>query len=266
MAYTEKFIMAGSTAVHIADSQLGDRTVVLLHGYLESMAVWDDFARLLAPSVRVIALDLPGHGISEIKGEIHTMEFLADTLRDALAALGVERCTLVGHSMGGYAALAFAERYPQMLSGIVLLHSVPDADDERKRTDRQREIEIVLSGRKELLAKLLPARRFAEENRRRLADTIEDMAETVYITEDEGIVALLRGMEARPDRNDMLRTSAVPQLFVFGRLDEYIPAERAESVIANHPQAQAVWLEHSGHMGFIEEPEKCAEAILSFAR
>lgn len=266
MAYTEKFIMAGSTAVHIADSQLGDRTVVLLHGYLESMAVWDDFARLLAPSVRVIALDLPGHGISEIKGEIHTMEFLADTLRDALAALGVERCTLVGHSMGGYAALAFAERYPQMLSGIVLLHSVPDADDERKRTDRQREIEIVLSGRKELLAKLLPARRFAEENRRRLADTIEDMAETVFITEDEGIVALLRGMEARPDRNDMLRASSVPQLFVFGRLDEYIPAERAESVIANHPQAQAVWLEHSGHMGFIEESEKCAEAILSFAR
>lgn len=266
MAYTEKFIMAGTTAVHIADSQAGSRTVVLLHGYLESMTVWEDFARLLTPSVRVIALDLPGHGISEIKGEVHTMEFLADTVHDALEALGVERCTLVGHSMGGYAALAFAQRYPQMLSGVVLLHSAPDDDDERKRADRQREIDIVLSGRKELLARLMPARRFAEENRNRLADTIEDMAEMVLLTEDEGIVALLRGMQQRADQNDMLRTSPVPQLFIFGRYDEYIPAERAEEIIAHNPQAQVVWLEHSGHMGFIEEPEQCAEAILAFAR
>ena len=107
MAKEEKFIMAGDCAIRVSDTRRGDRTVVLLHGYLESLDVWDEFTALLAPSLRVVALDLPGHGVSEIKGEIHTMEFLADTVHAALDTLGIERAILVGHSMGGYVALEF---------------------------------------------------------------------------------------------------------------------------------------------------------------
>ena len=97
--------MAGSTALHIADSGVGDKCVVLLHGYLESMYVWDDFTSLLTPSVRVITVDIPGHGISEIKGEVHTMEMVADVLHEMLLSLGIKKVTMVGHSMGGYAAM-----------------------------------------------------------------------------------------------------------------------------------------------------------------
>ena len=104
---TEKFIMAGSTALHVCDSQAGDKCVVLLHGYLESLLVWEDFVPYLYKEVRVVTLDLPGHGISVVTGAVHTMDFLADTVADALKALGIGRCTLVGHSMGGYVALAF---------------------------------------------------------------------------------------------------------------------------------------------------------------
>ena len=122
---TEKFIMAGPTALHVCDSEQGERCVVLLHGYLESLLVWDDFIPLLYKQVRVVTLDLPGHGISVVTGECHTMEFLADTVAEGLKALGIERCTLVGHSMGGYVALAFCERHPEMLDGLVLLSSTP---------------------------------------------------------------------------------------------------------------------------------------------
>ena len=101
---TEKFIMAGSTALHVCDSQAGDKCVVLLHGYLESLLVWEDFVPYLYKEVRVVTLDLPGHGISVVTGAVHTMDFLADTVADALKALGIGRCTLVGHSMGGYVA------------------------------------------------------------------------------------------------------------------------------------------------------------------
>ncbi|MDE6375334.1 MAG: alpha/beta fold hydrolase, partial [Alistipes sp.] len=72
---TEKFIMAGTTALHICDSEEGEHCVVLLHGYLESLLVWEEFVPQLYKQVRVVTLDLPGHGISEVKGEIHTMEF-----------------------------------------------------------------------------------------------------------------------------------------------------------------------------------------------
>lgn len=256
--------MAGSTALHIADSGSGDRCVVLLHGYLESMYVWDDFTRLLTPSVRVITLDIPGHGISEVKGEVHTMEMMAATVRDMLDSLGIERATLVGHSMGGYVSLAFCAAYPERLDGIVLLSSSPYPDDETKRENRRREITLVRAGKKDVLARVAPETGFAEANRRRLKDYIDDLVEQVHITEDDGIVALLGGMIARCDQNGMLRASSVPQLFILGRHDNYIPMEAAQRIVGANPQAGVVWLENSGHMGFIEEPEKTAGAILDF--
>lgn len=267
---TDKFIMAGETALHVCDSQSGDRCVVLLHGYLESMLVWDEFIKTLfsqaAGPLRVVTLDLPGHGISVVDGETHTMEFLADTVAAGIRALGIDRCTVVGHSMGGYVALALCERHPALLDGLVLLSSTPNADTPEKQENRRREIELIRSGRKELLARVAPGTGFAEENRSRMRDAIEDLTEQVYVTEDEGIVALLNGMIARKDRNELLRTTEVPVLFILGRKDGYIPVEAAERMVAEHPEAQVVWLEHSGHMGFLEEPEATAEALLHFMR
>lgn len=261
---TEKFIMAGPTALHVCDSEAGERCVVLLHGYLESLLVWEEFVPLLYKQVRVVTLDLPGHGISEIRGEAHTMEFLADTVADGMRALGIERFTVVGHSMGGYAALALLERHPEMLEGIVLLSSTPNADTPEKAENRRREIALVRAGKKDALARVAPDAGFAPENRRCMADAIEDLREQVFITEDDGIIALLNGMIERPDRNALLQQSTVPQLFILGRKDGYIPAEAAEKMVAAHPRAQVVWLENSGHMGFLEEPEACAQALLEF--
>ena len=262
----EKFIVADNCAIRIGDTLTGERTVVLLHGYLENLNVWDDFTGLLQGHVRVISPDLPGHGISEIKGDTHTMEFLADVVAAALRELGVEKCTPVGHSMGGYVALALAARHPELLDGLVLFSSTPNPDSEAKHLDREREIAIVRGGKKELLSRTLPAKGFAPENRARFADEAEDLAELTMLTEDEGIVALLRGMAARADQNEMMRALKVPQLLIFGRHDEYISPETAASVIAAQPQAQVAWLEHSGHNGFIEEPAKAAETILDFLK
>lgn len=256
--------MAGAIPLHICDTQEGNRCVVLLHGYLESMLVWDDFVPLLASKVRVVTLDLPGHGISTVTGTAHTMDFLADVVADALHTLGIERCTLVGHSMGGYVALAFCERHPAMLDGLVLLSSTPYADTPEKAENRRREIALVEADKKDMLARIAPAAGFAEENRARMKDAIEDLTEQVYLTENEGIVALLNGMIERKDQNAMLRATKVPVLFILGKEDNYIPLETAEKMVAEHPEAQVVWLEHTGHMGFLEEPEQTAEAILYF--
>ncbi len=257
--------MAGSTPLHLCDSESGERCIVLLHGYLESMLVWDDFIPLLYKSARVVTIDLPGHGISVVEGDCHTMEFLADTIHNALNELGVSSCTLVGHSMGGYAALAFCRKYPEQLDALVLLSSTPNGDSELKRTNREREIKLIEAGKKEALAAVAPAAGFAEQNRHRLAPYIDDLHDQVMITEDEGILALLRGMMEREDQNEMLRTSSVKQYFIFGRHDGYIPVEAAEQIASDHPQAQVIWLEKSGHMGFIEEPVACAEALLDIA-
>jgi pimeloyl-ACP methyl ester carboxylesterase len=182
----------------------------------------------------------------------------------ALKVLGIEKAYLVGHSMGGYVALAVCERHPQAVAGVVLLHSTPNADSEEKKKNREREIAIVKSGKKELLAKSAPEAGFAVENRRSCSAYIEDLAEIVHLTEDEGIVALLGGMIGRKDQNEMLRNLPAPQLFILGRKDGYITAEVAEAMVAAHPQAAVAWMENSGHMSFIEEPKACASALLDF--
>lgn len=261
---TEKFIMAGETPLHLCDSEQGEKCVVLLHGYLESMLVWEDFIPALYKQVRVVTLDLPGHGISVVQGDCHTMEYLADVVAEAMTALGVERFTVVGHSMGGYVALTLTERHPDRLEGVVLLSSTPNPDTEAKKENRRREIALIQSGKKETLARMTPSVGFAADNRKRMQDYIADLQEMVLITEDEGIIALLNGMMERKDQNEMLQKSAVPQLFILGRKDEYITQEVATAMVENHPQAKVVWLAESGHMGFLEEPERTAEALLDF--
>ena len=258
----EKFIMAGDTPMHVADTERGERCVVLLHGYLESMIVWDEFVDLLKDKVRVVTLDLPGHGVSTIVGEVHTMEFLADCVANTMSALGIERYSVVGHSMGGYVALAMLDKYKEHIESITLLHSTTSADCQEKCDRRRREIELIKAGKKNTLARLVPHAGFAPENAKRLKDYIEDIAELILLTEDEGVIAILAGMIERKSRGEQLRDSGIPHLFIFGRHDYYIPVEVAEEMIAADAGAKVLWLEHSGHMGFYEEPGLTANAIL----
>jgi pimeloyl-ACP methyl ester carboxylesterase len=145
----EKFTIANECVTLVCDTQKGDKTVVLLHGYLESLNVWDELTDLIKRDVRVITLDLPGHGVSEVVGEVHSMEFLADVVADVMRGQEVERATIVGHSMGGYVAMAMLERHPEMVEGIVMLHSTPYADSDEKKANREREIKLIKSGKKD---------------------------------------------------------------------------------------------------------------------
>lgn len=259
-------MMAGTTPIHVADSEKGEKCVVLLHGYLESMLVWEEFIELLKDELRVVVIDLPGHGVSMITSEVHTMEYLAECVGLTMEALGIDRYSIVGHSMGGYVSLAMLDNYASHLESIVLLSSTTSADNQEKCDRRRREIELIKAGKKNTLARLVPHQGFAPENVKRLKDYIEDLSELILITEDEGVIAILGGMIERKSRGEQLRDSGIPHLFIFGRYDHYIPVEVAEEMIAQDPKAEVLWLEHSGHMGFIEEPSLCAEAIIAMAK
>ena len=260
----ESFLKIGDATVYVSDSEKGEKCVVLLHGYLESLRVWDDFVGLLTDKVRVVAIDIPGHGRSSNIAPVHTMELMADMVAGVLDALQIDKVTLVGHSMGGYISLAFCAAYAERLEGLVLLSSSPNPDTELKRENRRREIALVKAGKKDMLARVAPEAGFAEMNRDPLRRYINNLVEQVHITDDEGIVALLGGMIERKDQNEMLRNSRVRQLFIMGTHDGYIPVEAAQEFIAKNPQAKVAWLDKSGHMGFIEEPETCATALLEF--
>ena len=91
------------------------RAVILLHGFLEDLHIWDEFSSELSKSYRVISIELPGHGKSENFGYVHSMELMADAVMAVLKQERLRKVVIIGHSMGGYVSLAFAEKYSDHL-------------------------------------------------------------------------------------------------------------------------------------------------------
>jgi len=238
--------------------------IVLLHGYLETGSVWDTFVPLLLDRFRVLVPDLPGHGKSGCWGEEHSMDELAEAVVAMLNAEGIDRALIVGHSMGGYVSMAFADLFPERMSGYVLFHSTCFADNPEKKQNREREISLVKCGRKQQIIVVNIPRAFADENVDRLSGEVDYCQDLALENNEEGIVALLNGMKSRPDRSGVLSNPVFSLLLIGGEKDNYIPMEVFEKLVALAPHATILRLQHSGHMGFIEEPQLAAAALVKF--
>lgn len=260
-------MMAGSVAVRYCDAGIGDRVVLLLHGYGESLDVWDDFAGVLGKELRVVRLDLPGSGFSDWgEREAIDIDFMASVAADLLDKLGIERCTVVGHSMGGYVAVAMADLYASKVERLVLMNSTPYADTPEKVALRMREIELVGQGKKELLVRVNSARGFAPANVRKFSEQIDELAEQIMLTPDAAIMATLRGMSARADRSAFFASLTIPVLVFLGRHDAYISPEAAEKMISEFANAEFFFGENSGHTSFVEEAAATAERLIEFIK
>ncbi|HUW91968.1 MAG TPA: alpha/beta hydrolase [Bacteroidales bacterium] len=253
--------------VKVQYSDLGKgNTVVLLHGYLETGEVWQPLETILTKSCRVLTIDLPGHGGSEVAGETHTMGFMADAVREVIMSSGEEKVLLIGHSLGGYVTLAFAEKYPQMLSGYVLFHSHPFADSPEAIAKRKREIAVVRAGKKDMMYPANISMMFAERNLKSMAEALARSKRIASQNSAEGIIAMLNGMMVRPSRISILESGVAPLMWILGRYDLYFSPEKALGTVRIPDNGRVVILENSGHLGFIEETDVAAGLIKEFAR
>lgn len=237
--------------------------VVLLHGYLENLTIWDELTVELETDYTILTVDLPGHGKSICKEEVIGMDFMADCVSAVMRSVSINKVHLIGHSMGGYASLAFAERYPNWLTGLCLFHSTPNADSHEKLAARMADIKLVRDGKKEQIVQTSIPRLFANQNHHRLSGEIEHMKSIARNTSDAGIIGALNGMAQRPDRNHVIEQALFPVTMIFGKYDNLISMEVAQALEERHKKAKTIYLENSGHMGFMEEPERTALAIKS---
>jgi pimeloyl-ACP methyl ester carboxylesterase len=239
-------------------------TVILVHGYLESSDVWGRFRDALSARYRVLSVDLPGNGRSSIYSHKHTMCFHAGAVLAVLDEEQIASTFLIGHSLGGYAALSLVEKNPERLKGYVLLHSHPYADTEDIIENRLREIRIVKAGKQDAIYPVNIPKMFADTN---LEKCSEDVNKLVAIASDhkaEGIIAVLKGMIQRKSRDDIMANSSIPLLYILGKMDNYIPYDKIVSNIVMPPTGRILTLENSGHMGFLEETNICIEAVSEF--
>jgi len=260
-----KFVTSRGAKIRYADIGKG-RVIVLVHGFLESLEVWfgNGFAQELSKNYRVIAIDLPGHGKSECIGYVHRMERMASVVKDVMDSLGLRRYMLLGHSMGGYVALAFAEKFKDHLTGLCLFHSTSLADTEAKKTDRERAIRIVKKSPLKYTNALI-VNLFAVANVRYLREEILWLKRMAAKTKIQGIVSCLEGMKIRKSREHVLRYAAFPVLIIAGQRDNVIPHDTLVKQAELPEDGRFLSLEKTGHMGFIEAKAKTLQKLSGFA-
>jgi pimeloyl-ACP methyl ester carboxylesterase len=255
-----KSILYKNTRISFTDFGSGN-TVVLLHGFLENQKMWNAFLPEWSKKFRIITLDLLGHGETECMGYVHTMENNADVVHAVLSELRLRKAILVGHSMGGYVALAFAELYPEMVKGLVLLNSTSRADSEERKTNRDRAIKAVKQSFQNFIS-LSISNLFSEENRERLTKIIDDVKNEALTTPLQGVVAALEGMKTRKDRQFLLKDVTYPKLLILGKKDPVLNYEDTKTQVDDTTVELVSFAD--GHMSHIENKEALQTELVQF--
>lgn len=233
----------------------------MLHGFLENQKMWQDFIPEWSKKNRVITIDLLGHGESGCLGYVHSMEENAGVVRAVLSKLKIRKAIFVGHSMGGYVALAFAEMYPNTIKGLVLLNSTSKADSEERKKNRDRAIKAVKKDYT-MFVNLSIANLFSPENREILIDEIEKVKLEALKTPLQGIVASLEGMKIRKDYETFLHLSKFPILLILGKKDPILNYEIAVGQIEKTTIPLVAFPD--GHMSHIENREELKRVLFAF--
>ena len=238
-------------------------TLVLLHGFLESQNIWRYYSEQLSQHFRVVTVDLPGHGQSENIAEVHSMELMAKIVKELLDRLQINKYVIIGHSMGGYVALAFAELYKNGTKGFGIFHSHALADSTEAKINRGRAIQVVKQNHKDFISHFIPDL-FTLRNQEKYANQITLLQEESRQMEKEGIIAALSGMRERTDKLKLLKNTKAPVLFIIGKKDARTPLDIMNKQISLAQHSEVLILDQVAHMGFIEARDTCLSFIKDF--
>lgn len=251
----------GENMISYMDQGVG-HCVVLIHGFCGNHNYWKYIVPHLVKKNRVLTIDLRGHGDSSTPKNDYEITDMAEDIVMLLNSLQIERATLIGHSLGGYVSLAFAENYPEKLSGLSLVHSTAYPDSEEGKVGRDKGIKrINEEGIFPFVNELIP-KLFSEKNAKELTNQVDFVKGIGYKTSDFGAIGALEAMKNRPDRNDVLKNLNIPVLLVAGREDQLIPLDRAFSVEKSNIYKSVI--EDCGHMSMLEQPDKLTEVLIAF--
>lgn len=225
--------------------------------------MWASYVNFFEKKYRVITIDLFGHGKSECLGYIHTMEDQADMVYALLSELRIRKATLIGHSMGGYVALAFGELYPDQMKSMILINSSTRADSSERKLNRERAIEVVKKNAKSFISMAIN-NLFTEKAREQFKDQIAVIRDQALQTSVQGIIASLEGMKVRNDREVLLHFGPFSKLVVTGNEDVIAP----ESEILDETKDADVttFILDCGHMAPLEKETDLIQIIQNFLK
>lgn len=239
--------------------------VVLLHGFAEDSTIWSEQVSFLQQHCLLIVPDIPGSGRSQLlQKENVTIEDYADVVNALLAFEQIEKCILIGHSMGGYIALAFAEKFPKKLTAFGFVHSTAFADNEDKKNTRRKAIKLIEEYGVYPFLKNSTPNLFSEKYKKEHPERVSDLTEQGKKFSKEALIQYYSAMISRPDRTRVLEKSDVPVLFIIGTEDVAAPLEDLLKQV-NLPKVSYInILNDVGHMSMWEKPLELNQHLLQF--
>ncbi len=240
--------------------------VMLLHGFGESSAIFKHQAAFLQQYYTVLLPDLPGTGRSALSPEEMTMELLADFVHEILIQEEAKETILLGHSMGGYAALAFAEKYEYQLLAFGLLHSTAYADDELKKENRRKSVKLINNGGKVVFLNAMIPNLYSDLSKHEHPEEVQYHLTIAHKITSESLVAYTNAMICRKEMTPVLKNNLLPVLFVIGKDDNVVPF-RDMLLQSTLPGRSSVALfENVGHSSMLECPEKVNDVLNNFCK
>lgn len=240
--------------------------LVLIHGFPESGTLWDGVYPALAEKHTVLMPDLPGAGQSMIATQDISMEQMAMGVFAILQTENIERAIVLGHSMGGYVALAFAEAYGDNLQGLGLIHSTAAADNDEKIATRKKAIVLIEKegGREAFIKQMVPAL-FSPAYKVKHPDGITIQTDRGLELSGDSMIAFYNAMINRSDRTELLKSLKAPVLWILGEQDTTIPPEGVLQQTSLSSVNFVELYEDCGHMSMLEQPQRLITDILDFS-
>lgn len=238
--------------------------VVLLHGFGEDSTIWKKQIQWLQSSYQLLVPDLRGTAGSAHLAPVQSIDHMAEDVVEILLHEQITGCTVIGHSMGGYTALALAEKYPHYLNGIGLVHSTSYADTEEKKQARLKSIEFIQQNTAGEFIKATIPNLFGDAFKKEHADEVEALIENGRHFTKEHLIAYYKAMIARPDRTFVIEEAKVPVLYFIGGDDKAVnPAEALkQSTLPALCMVQLV--QGIGHMGMLEASNDLNKIVQDF--
>jgi pimeloyl-ACP methyl ester carboxylesterase len=237
---------------------------VLVHGFAEDSGIWSGIQHEL-DNCRLILPDLPGSGPSGLTVPL-SISTMAEAVVEILRSENIGQAVIIGHSMGGYVALAIAEKHPSILNALGLFHSTAFADGEEKKNTRRKNIQFIQShGSYEFLKQSMPGL-FGESFKQSHGKVVKELIEKYRDFNPEALVAYQEAMINRPDRTEVLVKSSKPVLFVIGKHDNAIPFEDSMKLCHLPSLSYIHILDQTGHMGMLEEPGTSIDILRNFIK
>jgi len=236
-------------------------TIVLLHGFLEDHSMWNDLVALTAKNNTVVTIDLLGHGKTDSLGYIHSMEAMANAVKAILDHLNISEVAFIGHSMGGYVALAFAEQYQHQVKGVCLLNSTFQPDSESRKLLRTRANKMAQQSF-ENIVRMSFANLFSAESKLLYKTEYVKALNTALKTSLQGYMAANEGMKIREDFSVFFAEASFKKQILLGKKDTLLERDFILEYAKKNNIDIAVFSE--GHMSYIENKTEFLRKTMHF--